>query len=99
MMLGEKVSASEAERIGMIYKVFQDEKFEEESLKIAATLALMPTRALSLTKQALNKSFSQTLEQQLGTEDVLQQKAAVTNDFKEGLEAFLEKRQAKFSGN
>ncbi len=99
MLLGDKVNASEAERMGMIYKVFQDENFEEESLKIAATLALMPTRGLALTKQALNKSLSQTLEEQLGTEDNLQQKAAITNDFKEGVQAFLEKRQALFAGN
>jgi 2-(1,2-epoxy-1,2-dihydrophenyl)acetyl-CoA isomerase len=99
MLLGDKVSASEAERMGMIYKVYQDENFEEESLKIAAILALMPTRGLALTKQALNKSLSQTLEEQLGTEDILQQKAANTNDFKEGVQAFLEKRQARFVGN
>jgi 2-(1,2-epoxy-1,2-dihydrophenyl)acetyl-CoA isomerase len=99
MLLGEKVTATEAAQIGMIYKVFPDETFEEDSMKIAATLALMPTRGLALIKSALNKCFSQTLEQQLATEDTLQQQAAHTNDFKEGVRAFLEKRQTKFAGN
>ncbi|MEP6615004.1 MAG: enoyl-CoA hydratase-related protein [Ginsengibacter sp.] len=99
MMLGDKVTASEAEKMGMIYKIFPDETFEEESFKIASTLASMPTRGLSLIKSALNKCFSQSLEEQLATEDELQQKAALTNDFKEGVQAFLEKRAPQFAGN
>ena len=99
MMLGDKVSALEAEQMGMIYKVFPDEIFEAETLKIASTLAAMPTRGLALIKSALNKSFSQNLEEQLATEDKLQQQAADTNDFKEGVQAFLEKRRPQFSGN
>ncbi|MDQ6758181.1 MAG: enoyl-CoA hydratase-related protein [Bacteroidota bacterium] len=98
MMLGDKVSATDAERMGMIYKVFADNIFNEESLKLADTLASMPTKALYFIKQALNKSLTQTLEQQLNTEDELQQKAASTNDFKEGVQAFLKKRQPVFKG-
>jgi 2-(1,2-epoxy-1,2-dihydrophenyl)acetyl-CoA isomerase len=98
MMLGDKVSAAEAEQMGMIYKVFPDDIFEAETLKIASTLAVMPTRGLALIKSALNKSFSQNLEEQLVTEDKLQQQAAGTNDFKEGVQAFLEKRRPQFSG-
>jgi 2-(1,2-epoxy-1,2-dihydrophenyl)acetyl-CoA isomerase len=98
MMLGDKVSATEAEQMGMIYKVFPDDIFEAETLKIASTLAVMPTRGLALIKSALNKSFSQNLEEQLVTEDKLQQQAAATNDFKEGVQAFLEKRRPQFSG-
>ncbi|MEO5647137.1 MAG: enoyl-CoA hydratase-related protein [Chitinophagaceae bacterium] len=98
MMLGDKVPAAEAEKLGMIYKTFPDEAFVDESMKLADSLASMPTRGLAYIKEALNKSFSQTLEQQLVTEDKLQQKAADTSDFKEGVAAFLEKRPAIFSG-
>ena len=98
MMLGDKISAQEAERTGMIYKFFADKAFTKEAEKIAFTLAELPTKGLAYTKQALNKSMGNTLEQQLSTEDELQQKAALTKDFKEGVAAFLEKRKAKFTG-
>ncbi len=98
MMLGEKVSSTEAERLGMIYKVFADENFSEESLKIANTLAQMPTKGLAFTKHALNYSLNSSLESQLLTEDELQRKAASTYDYNEGVAAFLEKRTPVFKG-
>ena len=98
MMLGDKIIAEEAERIGMIYKVFSDTTFMEEAQKIAATLAELPTNAIAYTKQALNKSFGQNLQQQLRTEDELQQKAALTKDFREGVTSFIEKRKPNFTG-
>ncbi len=98
MMLGDKISAAEAESLGMIYKIFPDISFKEEAEKIALTLASLPTIGLAYTKQALNKSQEQSLEEQLKTEDDFQQKAALTNDFKEGVAAFLEKRKAIFKG-
>jgi 2-(1,2-epoxy-1,2-dihydrophenyl)acetyl-CoA isomerase len=98
MMLGDKVNATDAEKFGMIYKWFPDNSFAEESQKLASSLAAMPTKALYFIKQALNNSLIQNLEQQLKTEDEFQQKAAATNDFKEGVTAFLEKRNALFKG-
>ena len=98
MMLGDKVTATEAERIGMIYKVFPDEDFAEESMKLAETLSRMPTKALAYTKQALNASLDNTLEEQLRAEDKLQYAAAHTTDYKEGVAAFTERRAPLFKG-
>jgi 2-(1,2-epoxy-1,2-dihydrophenyl)acetyl-CoA isomerase len=98
MMLGDKVSAVEAERLGMIYKYFPNETFMEESKKIAEQLAQMPTLAFAFTKKALNESFQNNLTQQLVLEDQLQFKAAHTEDYNEGVAAFLEKRQPHFKG-
>jgi 2-(1,2-epoxy-1,2-dihydrophenyl)acetyl-CoA isomerase len=97
-MLGDKLMATDAERIGMLYKVFPDEAFESESKKIAATLAQMPTRGLAYTKQLLNISFHSSFEEQLQEEDIFQQRAALTDDYSEGIQAFLEKRNAVFKG-
>lgn len=99
MMLGDKINAVEAEKLGMIYKYFPDELLFIEAEKIAETLAEMPTKGLAFTKQALNLSLEQSLQQQLQTEDDLQQKVAATNDFSEGVAAFLGKRKADFKGN
>jgi 2-(1,2-epoxy-1,2-dihydrophenyl)acetyl-CoA isomerase len=97
-MLGDKVPAAEAERMGMLYKVFPDDTFIEESKKIVITLSQMPTEGLALTKQLLNMSFHSTFEEQLLEEDVFQQRAAMTYDYNEGITAFLEKRQPLFKG-
>ena len=99
MMLGDRISAEEAEKMGMIYRVFGDETFPDEVEKIAQTLAEMPTKGLAFTKHALNLSMQQSFEQQLNTEDSLQQKAAATNDFKEGVDAFMNKRKPDFKGD
>lgn len=98
MMLGDKITAVEAERMGMLYKIFADDIFDKEAKTIAATLANMPTIGLALTRQALNYSATNSLEQQLLLEDNLQQQAAGTYDFKEGVQAFLEKRKPVFKG-
>lgn len=99
MMLGEKVTAEEAERLGMIFRCFDDAVFTEQSKAIATTLAAMPTRGLALTKQALGRSFSNTFDEQLQEEDAFQQKAAQTNDYQEGVAAFLAKRKPEFTGS
>lgn len=98
MMTAESVSSKDAEEMGMIYKVFPDDKFVEESWKLASKLAKMPTKGLGLTKQLLNASYSNNLEQQLEMEDKYQTIAGNSSDFKEGVNAFLEKRKANFKG-
>jgi len=98
MMLGDPVSATEAERLGMIYKVVNDDEIAESSMKLAKKLSLMPTIALANIKMALDKSFTNNFEQQLLVEEELQIASAKTNDFKEGITAFVEKRIAKFEG-
>lgn len=98
MMLGDKIPAEEASRMGMIYKHFADDVFEAESKKIVETLAKLPTKALGFTKLALNQSARNTLTQQLQVEEDYQDLAGKTDDFAEGIEAFLEKRPAEFLG-
>jgi 2-(1,2-epoxy-1,2-dihydrophenyl)acetyl-CoA isomerase len=97
-MLGDKVSASEAERIGMIYKAVSAETFEADILKTAQNLAEMPTKALGLTKRLLNQSLTNNLEQQLQLESDLQIEASSSGDYKEGVAAFVEKRKPNFKG-
>ena len=98
MMLGEKVNATDAEKMGMLYKVFPDADFSDNSLLIAHYLAKMPTKGLAYTKQVLQHSTDNSLEEQLQDEDVYQARAAQTADYKEGVNAFLEKRQPNFKG-
>ena len=98
MMLGDKISAAEAERMGMIYACFDEEGFVEKTFQIATTLANLPTVALILTRKALIESSTNNLEEQLELEKKFQQKAGLTKDFKEGISAFLQKRAPQFTG-
>ena len=97
-MLAEPVVAEAAERLGMIYKVFPAASLHAEAKRIAEKLAALPTRALELSRTALLASSANTLDEQLALEAKLQRTAAETEDFREGVQAFLEKRQAQFSG-
>jgi 2-(1,2-epoxy-1,2-dihydrophenyl)acetyl-CoA isomerase len=97
-MLGEKVSAADAERLGMIYKVCDDDKLQKEAMDMATALSEMPTKGIALTKQLLNDSTINTLEKQLEQEKKLQVEATGTHDYREGVQAFLEKRKANFKG-
>ncbi len=99
MMLGDKLNAKEAEQLGMIYKVYPDENFNEESWKLAIVLANMPTKGIALTKKLLNESYNNTLQSQLELEGKLQVEASQTHDYQEGVTAFLEKRKPIFNGN
>lgn len=98
MMTGEKVSAKDAVAMNMIYKAVSDETFEAELIQFAENLASMPTYGLGLTKRAINASFTNNLTQQLALEEELQTLAGKSEDFKEGVTAFLEKRVPVFKG-
>jgi 2-(1,2-epoxy-1,2-dihydrophenyl)acetyl-CoA isomerase len=98
MMMGDKVDAHTAERLGMVYQVLPDEGFDDAAIAIAAKLSEMPTRGLALTKKALNKSLTNSLEDQLCLEDELQTAAGNSYDYREGTAAFLEKRKPVFEG-
>lgn len=97
-MLGDKISAEEAERLGMIYKMFPLEDYDDEVQKLALKLANMPTKALGMIKELFNKSMTNTLQEQLALESKLQIEAAQSDDYKEGVSAFVEKRKPNFNG-
>lgn len=98
MMVGDKISADEADKMGMIYKVFEDDVFNQEVEKLAIKLANMPTKALAYTKQLLNQSAINDLNTQLELEKEYQFKCTQTFDNQEGIQAFIEKRKPKFKG-
>jgi 2-(1,2-epoxy-1,2-dihydrophenyl)acetyl-CoA isomerase len=98
MLLGDKVSAEQAAQWGLIWRVVDDAALMTEATALARHLASQPTRALGLIKQALNASFGNTLDQQLDLERDLQSIASATDDYREGVAAFLEKRPANFTG-
>ncbi|MFN3341398.1 MAG: enoyl-CoA hydratase-related protein [Flavobacteriales bacterium] len=98
MFLSEKISAEEGKELGFVWKVFPDESFADDAMKLAQQLAAMPTRGIGLTKRLLNEGISNDLSTQLVREGKVQVEAANTSDHKEGVKAFLEKRAAIFTG-
>lgn len=97
-MLGEKLSAEDAESWGLIHKCVDADKLIEEAMKMARKFAKGPTRTLAFIRQALAKSADNSLSQQLDVERDLQRAAGHTADFYEGVAAFLAKRPTQFSG-
>ena len=98
MMLGEKVTADQALSYGMIYRVSEPDKLLDESRAFAATLATQATFALGLTKRLINGSAANDLDAQLEAEADLQGTAGRSDDFQEGVAAFLAKRKPQFKG-
>ena len=97
-MLGETMTAPQAEQIGLVWKLFDDEVFAAEALTMAANLAARPPLALAAMKQAFNAAAGNALDMQLDLERDLQRELGLTPDFEEGVRAFLEKRPAVFTG-
>ena len=98
MLLGNKVRAPEALEMGMIYQVCDPETLLDEALALARDLATRPTAGFGLIKRGLNASFANDLDTQLDLEADLQGQAGRTDDYQEGVQAFLEKRKPVFRG-
>jgi 2-(1,2-epoxy-1,2-dihydrophenyl)acetyl-CoA isomerase len=92
------MTAAQAEAIGLVWRLYNDDAFATEALTLATNLAAKPAQALAAMKQAFNASPANTLDAQLDLERDLQCKMGNTPDFREGVQAFLEKRPAVFSG-
>ena len=98
-LLGEPVPAEQAAAWGLIWRVVDDERLQDEATALARQLATQPTSGLGLIKRALNASAANTLDEQLDLERDLQREAGRTEDYREGVRAFLEKRPAVFRGH
>lgn len=97
-MLGNKIKAEQAEQWGIIYQVADDDVFLEESEKLAAYLATQPTEALANIKSLVHNAFDFSLNDQLEKERLAMQHLGRSHDYREGVAAFIEKREPQFKG-
>ena len=98
-LLAEPLSAEKAERWGLIWQVVDDDDLQQTARDMAHHLAGQPTKALARIKTALHAAAENSLEDQLAVEQELQAASAETRDFREGVDAFLEKRKPNFTGD
>ncbi len=95
---GRDISAEEAERVGLVNKILPPDQLREETMAFAVKLAQAPTKTIGLIKRTLNKSLTSDLSTLLEYEAIIQQIASETEDHREGIQSFLEKRQPTFKG-
>jgi 2-(1,2-epoxy-1,2-dihydrophenyl)acetyl-CoA isomerase len=95
---GKKLTAAEAHAWGLVSEVVETDALTARAAEVAAQLAELPTRGVGMTKRLLDHAVDATLEEQLEREAQLQTAATQTEDFREGVAAFLEKRPARFKG-
>ncbi|SAL34518.1 enoyl-CoA hydratase [Caballeronia udeis] len=98
-LTGGTLSASTAAQWGLIWKAVDDEHFEAEREALLEQLACGPTRGLGAAKLAIRSAARATLDEQLDLESELQRQCGLTNDYKEGVSAFKERRRPDFTGS
>ena len=99
MTSGRRLTAAEAHAWGLVSEVVEADNFTARVGELAAQLAAMPTRGIGMTKRLFDRAGESTLEEQLELEAQLQSVATKTDDFREGVTAFLEKREPRFTGS